>query len=103
MPPDKWSHVALTVNSKTINKQARLWINGQLAADELVLESWPQTFEVAEMLSDKWNLGRVFSGKMGDVRISRIVRYSEAFDPPSTLSADEHCAFRLAGNRIPLN
>ncbi|MBP88867.1 MAG: hypothetical protein CMJ64_19500 [Planctomycetaceae bacterium] len=103
LPPDKWSHVALTVNTKTINKQARLWINGELAADELVLEPWPQSFEVAEMLSDKWNLGRVFSGQVGDVRISRIVCYQDSFEPPSTLAADEQCAFRLDGSRIPLD
>ena len=98
----KWTHVALTVNTKTVNKRARLWIDGQLAGENLVLEYWPKSFEVAEMLSDKWNLGRVFSGELGDVRISKTVRYTKPFEPPTSLPADEDSTLRLDGRRLPL-
>ena len=102
LEPNRWTHVALTVNTKTINKQAALWIDGKRVSEELVLEYWPQSFEVAELLSDKWNLGRVFSGSIGDVRISSVVRYREDFNPPSSLPRDDFCSFHLAGNRIPI-
>ena len=102
LEPNRWTHVALTVNTKTINKQAALWIDGNRVSEELVLEYWPQSFEVAELLSDKWNLGRVFSGSIGDVRISSVVRYREDFNPPSSLPRDDFCSFHLAGNRIPI-
>ena len=97
-----WTHIALTVNSRTINKQARLWINGELAADELVLEPWPRSFEVASMLSDKWQQGRHFTGELGDVRISKTVRYNAAFNPPPRLTQDEHTVLLLAGQQLPL-
>lgn len=98
----KWTHVALTVNTKTVNKRARLWIDGQLAGESLVLEYWPKSFEVAEMLSDKWNQGRVFSGELGDVRISKTVRYTKPFEPPTSLPADDDSTLRLDGRRLPL-
>ena len=102
LEPNRWTHVALTVNTKTINKQAALWIAGKRVSEKLVLEYWPQSFEVAELLSDKWNRGRVFSGSIGDVRISSVVRYREDFNPPSSLPRDDFCSFHLAGNRIPI-
>ena len=102
LEPNRWTHVALTVNTKTINKQAALWIDGKRVREELVLEYWPQSFEVAELLSDKWNRGRVFSGSIGAVRISSVVRYREDFNPPSSLPRDDFCSFHLAGNRIPI-
>lgn len=98
----EWTHVALTVNTKTVNKRARLWIDGKLAGESLVLEYWPKSFEVAQMLSDKWNLGRVYSGKLGDVRISKSVRYTKPFEPPTSLPADEGSTLRLDGRRLPL-
>lgn len=102
LTPDKWSHIALTVNTKTINKQACLWIDGKLVAEELVLEPWPKSFEVAEMLSDRWRQGRQFSGELGDVRISKTVRYTATFQPPRRLTKDNHTALLLEGGRIPL-
>ena len=30
LEPNRWTHVALTVHTKTINKQAALWIDGEL-------------------------------------------------------------------------
>jgi hypothetical protein len=101
--PDEWTHVALTVNTQTVNKRARLWINGKLAEEKLVLEYWPKSFEVTRMLSDKWNLGRVFSGDLGDVRISRSVRYAKPFSPLTTLPADSETSLRLDGRRLPLD
>ena len=98
----KWTHVALTVNTKTVNKRARLWIDGKLVAESLVLEHWPQSFQVAQMLSDKWNQGRVYSGELGDVRISKSVRYTEPFKPPTSLPQDDETTFRLDGRRLPL-
>ena len=101
--PDEWAHVALTVNTQTVNKRARLWINGKLAEESLVLEYWPKSFEVTQMLSDKWGQGRVFSGDLGDVRISRSVRYVEPFSPLTTLPADSETSLRLDGRRLPLD
>ena len=103
IPPDEWTHIALTVNTKTVNKRARLWINGKLAEESLVLEYWPKSFEVTQMLSDKWGLGRVFSGELGDVRISRLVRYAEPFSPPKVLSSDSRTTLRLDGRSLPLD
>lgn len=102
LSPDHWVHVALTVNTNTINKQATLWINGEQVSEELVLEPWPQSFEVAQMLSDKWNQGRVFSGQIGDVRISRTIRYDTAFVAPTSLARDEMCVLHFSGNKVPL-
>lgn len=101
--PDVWTHVALTVNTKTVNKRARLWINGRLAEESLVLEYWPKSFEVTRMLSDKWNQGRVFSGELGDVRISRTVRYIEAFSTPRSLPKDAETTLHLDGRYLPLD
>ncbi len=100
--PDEWVHVALTIHQKTVNKQARLWINGNLAAEQLVLEYWPRSFEVAEMLCDHWNLGRVFSGQIGDVRISKSVRYTRPFDPPRRLPEDADCVLYLDRRKLTL-
>ena len=94
--------MALTVNSKTINKQATLWVNGSRAAEELVLEHWPKSFEVAEMFSDKWNQGRVFSGQVGDVRISRVVRYREPFQARTRWRRDSDASLWIAGDQVPL-
>jgi len=102
LDPDQWVHVALTVNSKTVNKRARLWIDGQLAGESLVLEYWPRSFPVARMLSDKWNQGRIFTGRLGDVRISKTIRYTRAFAPPLSLPADDDSTLRLDGRRLPL-
>jgi hypothetical protein len=101
--PAQWSHVALTIDSRKVNRQARLWVNGQQVAESLILEYWPQNFQVAEMLSDKWNQGRVFTGELGDVRISRTVRYTQSFKQPITLPKDDDSVLRLNGNQIPLD
>jgi hypothetical protein len=99
----RWTHVALTVNTRTVNKQARLWVNGKLAGESLVLEHWPKSFEVTQMLSDKWSQGRVFSGELGDVRFSKTVRYTKPFEPPSSLPEDGETTLRLDGRRLPLD
>jgi hypothetical protein len=101
--PDEWVHVALTIDSRKVNRQARLWINGRLVAESLILNYWPQNFQVAEMLSDKWNKGRVFSGKLGDVRLSRTVRYTQPFKQPVSLPKDDDSVMWLDGNEIPPN
>jgi hypothetical protein len=101
--PGEWSHVALTIDSRKVNRQARLWVNGQQVAESLILEYWPQNFQVAEMLSDKWNQGRVFTGELGDVRISRTVRYTQPFEKPVTLPKDDDSVLRLNGSKIPLD
>ena len=68
---DRWTHVALTINNKTINPQVKLWINGRLVAEQLVLNSWPDSFQVAEMLSDHWNLRReAESGRLSEAGLS---------------------------------
>jgi hypothetical protein len=102
LPPDRWTHIALTINTKSLNKRARLWINGKLVADELILEYWPKMFEVAEMFSDHWNLGRLFSGRIGDVRVSGSVRYTTPFEPPARLSKTKQTVLLLKGNAISL-
>ena len=103
LPDDRWTHVALTVNTKTINKQARLWVNGRLADDHLVLEPWPDSFLVAKMLSDHWSQGRVYSGQLGDVRISRVVRYDHPFPAAIQLIMDDQTVVHLPGAKIPLD
>lgn len=102
MSTNRWTHVALTINTQTVNKQAKLWINGKLIAESLVLEYWPQSFEVAQMLSDKWSLARVFSGHVGDVRVSRVVRYDKPFESPTMLARDKHTVVLLHGSALPL-
>ncbi len=98
----EWLHVALTVNTKTVNKRARLWVNGKLVDGSLVLEFWPKSFQVTRMLSDKWSQGRVYSGDLGDVRISESVRYTESFFPPMSLPRDALTTLRVDGMRLPL-
>lgn len=95
LTPGQWHHIALTVNTMTINKQARLWIDGRLVADQLVLEKWPNTFEVAQLLSDKWGQGRCFSGQLGQVRFSGSVRYDADFHPPALLKSDDQTTLLL--------
>ena len=99
--PSRWIHIALTINTKTINKQAKLWIDGKLAGENLVLEHWPSTFEVAKMLSDHWNQGRVFSGELGDVRFSSAVRYHKPFTPPTRLLSDKDTSFHINAGNLP--
>lgn len=97
-----WTHIALTIDSGTVNKQARLWVNGKRIDSRLVLEPWPESFQVAEMMSDRWNQNREFSGQLGDTRISRRVRYRTPFQPVVKLDRDEHTVLLLEGGRIPL-
>lgn len=99
----QWTHVALTINTKTINKVARLWVNGKPTAEELVLEPWPQSFQVAEMLSDRWKLNRVFTGELGDVRFSNVVRYSSRFEPAQQFPKDNRTVFHVERGRIDLS
>ncbi len=96
----KWAHIALTINTNTINKVARLWVNGKPTDEELVLKPWPQSFEVAEMLSDHWNQNRVFTGELGDVRFSNVVRYSSPFKPASRLPKDDDTVLRFEKGSI---
>ena len=35
---DRWSHLAITIETMTLNKRVRLWINGQQVDESLVLE-----------------------------------------------------------------
>ncbi|MEO1994617.1 MAG: LamG-like jellyroll fold domain-containing protein [Planctomycetaceae bacterium] len=102
LPHSTWSHIALTIDSGTINKQARLWVNGKRIDSRLVLEPWPESFQVAEMMSDHWNQHREFSGQLGDTRISRRVRYRTQFPQVVKLGQDEHTVLLLQGGRIPL-
>lgn len=102
LPHSTWTHVALTIDSRKVNKQARLWVNGKRIDSRLVLEPWPQSFQVAEMMSDRWNQNREFSGQLGDTRISRRVRYRLPFQPVVKLDRDEHTVLLLEGGRIPL-
>jgi len=97
---EKWTHVALTINTKTINKQAKLWVDGQLVGERLVLEKWPSSFEVAKMLSDHWNQGRVYSGELGDIRFSRVIRYEKKFTPPSSLPNDKETSFHIKAVKL---
>ena len=100
--PATWTHIALTVDSSTVNKQARLWVNGKRIDSRLILEPWPASFQVAEMMSDRWKQNREFSGQLGDTRFSRLVRYRKPFEPPVDLERDEHTVLLLEGGRIPL-
>ena len=101
LPADRWAHVAITLNSKTINKIAQFWVNGKMVAEELVLGPWPKSFEIASMLSDPWNLNRVFTGMLGDVRISQEIQYAKDFKPAARLKRDTATVLLLAGGKIP--
>jgi hypothetical protein len=99
LPADEWSHIALTVNSRTINKQATLWVNGKQAEQDLILNEWPTSFGVTEMLTDHWNQGRVFSGLLGDVRISKTLRYREPFEPDTSLKKDKQTTMWIGAGK----
>ena len=99
LPADKWAHIALTVNSRTINKQATLWINGRVAEQDLILNEWPTSFQVTELLSDHWKQGRSYSGTLGDVRISKVLRYRDEFTPPTALEKDADTVLWISGTR----
>ena len=96
----KWTHVAFVVDTSTLNKQARLYVDGKLAADELILQPWPSSFAVAEFFGDRWLNKRIFSGSRGDIRFSNSVRYSKAFSPPAVLAQDKRTRVLIRGDQL---
>lgn len=87
---DSWSHIAMTLNATTVNKRARLWVNGRQIEEKLVLQVWPSSFFYVGMFGDPWLQTRVFSGRSGGIRISRIVRYKKPFSPVSSFKRDKN-------------
>ena len=88
LPQDKWTHVALTLNTKTVNKRARLWINGKRVAQILVPEPFPTSFYYAGLFGDPWIGTRILTGSAANIRLSKTVRYTKAFKPPVTIKRD---------------
>ena len=96
LPPDRWAHLALTLAGKS----ARLWVNGEAVARTTWKATWPSAFPVAALAQDPWHLGRDFTGSLGDVRLSRRVRYTESFRPAARLAADAATVHRLEGGKM---
>ena len=86
---EKWTHVALTLNADTVNKRARLWINGKLDVQTLVLNKWPPGFYYVGMFGDPWLNTRVFTGRSGGIRLANSVRYKKPFQPPGRFNRDK--------------
>ena len=95
---DRWNHLAITVETETLNKRVRLWINGQQVDESLVLEPWPEGFFYARMFDDPWSQQRLFSGHAGPTRISSSVRYRKNFQPAAGWPRDERTLMQLAGD-----
>ena len=98
LPADRWSHLAITLETMTLNKRVRLWINGQQVDEALVLQPWPEGFYYARMFDDPWSQQRVFSGHAGPTRISSSVRYRKDFQPAAGWPRDERTLMKLAGD-----
>ena len=95
---NQWSHLAITVETTTLNKRVRLWINGQRVDESLVLKPWPEAFYYARMFDDPWSQQRLFSGDAGPMRISGSVRYRKNFQPAAGWPRDEWTLVQLAGD-----
>ena len=95
---DRWNHLAITVETETLNKRVRLWINGKRVDESLVLSPWPEAFYYARMFDDPWSQQRVFSGHAGPTRISSSVRYRKNFQPTAGWPRDERTLMQLAGD-----
>ncbi|MFP6576494.1 MAG: LamG-like jellyroll fold domain-containing protein [Pirellulaceae bacterium] len=95
---DQWSHVAITLETETLNKRVRLWINGKRVDESLVLQPWPEAFYYARMFDDPWSQQRSFSGDAGPTRISGSVRYRKDFQPAAGWPRDEWTLLQLVGD-----
>ena len=95
---DQWSHVAITLETETLNKRVRLWINGKRVDESLVLQPWPEAFYYARMFDDPWSQQRFFSGDAGPTRISSSVRYRKDFQPAAGWPRDEWTLLQLVGD-----
>ena len=102
LPAERWSHLAITIETMTLNKRVRLWINGQRVDESLVLQPWPAGFYYARMFDDPWSQSRFFSGAAGPLRVSRTIRYREKFQPVGNWSRDDHVLLQLAGDDLKL-
>ena len=84
----EWNHAALTFNAET--KQVVAFFNGTRGS--------PETVQISQFgrRGDHFLVGTdpggtsFFRGKMDDIRVSSIVRYTEDFAPPTRLSVDAH-------------
>jgi len=97
---ERWSHIAVTLNTTTVNKRARLWIDGRQVAEKLVLQDWPASFYYVGAFGDPFLQTRVFSGRSGGVRFSRVVRYKKLFSPASSFTRDKDTLL-LVGPKSP--
>ena len=103
LPADRWSHLAITIETMTLNKRVRLWINGQQVDESLVLEPWPEGFYYARMFDDPWNQSRVFSGAAGPLRVSRMIRYRDKFQPVGNWPQDDHVLLQQVGDDLKID
>ena len=95
---DQWSHLAITIETETLNKRVRLWINGTRVDESLDLKPWPEAFYYARMFDDPWSQQRFFSGAAGPARISSSVRYRKDFQPAAGWPRDERTLLQLVGD-----
>ena len=103
LPADRWSHLAITLETMTLNKRVRLWINGQQVDESLVLEPWPEGFYYARMFDDPWNQARFFSGAAGPLRVSGTIRYRDKFQPVGNWPRDDHVLLQQAGDDLKID
>ena len=97
---NQWIHVCLTVEARTLNKIATLWVNGRRVDRALISSRWPDGFFYARMMNDPWGLNRVFSGQTGPIRISSKVLYRQKFDPGSDWTSTDTTLLLLKADQI---
>ena len=84
----RWHHLALTYDGK----QARLFVNGKLR-DELPGEthvSSSRALYIGGEPNSRSRLDSPFAGMIDEVRISRVVRYTQNFKPAKYYGKDAH-------------
>jgi len=85
---EQWYHVALTYDGSKI----RIWVDGALAKEgEFSTPIGTDSNNMAVGANFYYAPGG-FPGYLAEVRVSNTVRYTEAFTPDETLSADEYTA-----------
>ena len=97
---DEWTHACLTIQSRTLNKVATLWVNGRRVDRGLAPYRWPTGFFYTRLMTDPWSQGRFFSGQAGPIRITSGILYQQDFVPTSDWKASEKTLLLLQPDQI---
>ena len=97
---DEWTHACLTIQARTLNKVATLWVNGRRVDRGLAPYRWPADFFYTRLMTDPWSQGRFFSGQAGPIRITSSVLYQGDFDPSSDWKTSEKTLLLLQPDQI---